>query len=426
MKMTAHRPEVKMDHVLDICVDISQDTLNAAFDIGGTAYDDAFTNTTRAIETTLQTSLQIAKAHGKPQLRIICEPSGGYQDKLLRTARRMGQLTAYVFAEAVAKFRVVETNDSGKTDLKDPHVIGTLAKLGKTCRHRLLDGEYLLLRKWGILYADVEEAIVLVKNRLHHALLELFCDYSFKKDFLYSASGRALMTVTDGNPYQIIAMGYDAFAHAMKPRVPRIKTGSLQRLWHDAQSSSRHQLAPDYVALLGQQLQSLWQDYLQAEQRKTAIGQQLDTLYARLRALDPKLPASTPGVITAKNLARLLGETGPLGDFGHWRPLLRYAGLNIRMRQSGKDRGHYKMSKKGRPLLRKILAQVVLPLVRRGQLYGDFYQAKKQGMPGNKAMTVIMRHFLRKLYGWDKSGQAFDRTRFFTCQSAYQPPPVAA
>ena len=33
----------------------------------------------------------------------------------------------------------------------------------------------------------------------------------------------------------------------------------------------------------------------------------------------------------------------------------------------------------------------------------------------NKAMTIVMRHFLRKFYGWYMSGQPFDREHWFTC-----------
>jgi len=91
----------------------------------------------------------MAKEHGLETLRVICEPFGGYQSKLLRTARRLGPLTAYVNGEAVAKFRVVETNDNGKTDLKDPHIIHTLASINKVLRHRERADEYLLLRKTG-------------------------------------------------------------------------------------------------------------------------------------------------------------------------------------------------------------------------------------------------------------------------------------
>jgi transposase len=110
-----------------------------------------------------------------------------------------------------------------------------------------------------------------------------------------------------------------------------------------------------------------------------------------------------------------------MADFQSWRQLMRYAGLNIRMRQSGKYMGKNKISKKGSPLLRKVLNHIVLPLVRKGYLYGDYYHNKRETekMAGTKAMTIVSRHFLRKFHGWYKSGAAFDEKRFFACEAEY-------
>jgi hypothetical protein len=98
---------------------------------------------------------------------------------------------------------------------------------------------------------------------------------------------------------------------------------------------------------------------------------------------------------------------------------MRYFGMNIRMRQSGRYNGENKISKKGRPLGRKVLSKIILPLVKKNGLYGDFYHGKKDNdkMVGNKAMTVVARQFLRKFYGWYKSGEAFDQNRFFKTEA---------
>jgi hypothetical protein len=66
--------------------------------------------------------------------------------------------------------------------------------------------------------------------------------------------------------------------------------------------------------------------------------------------------------------------------------------------------------------------------VKRGRLYGEYYHYKKEvnKMPGNKAMTVVARHLLRKIYGWYRSGEGFDEKRFFTCKSEYRKTRMAA
>ncbi len=166
MKSTKMTTAVQLDQVLDLCVDVSKSKLNVYFELGDEAFDDEWPNTTRQIEKKLRACRRLATEHGFKTLRVICEPSGGYQHKLLHTARRLGHLTAYVSGEAVAKFRVVETNDNGKTDLKDPHIMNTLARLNKVLRHRDLPEEYQLLRKCGVLYDRADRAIVAVRGRL--------------------------------------------------------------------------------------------------------------------------------------------------------------------------------------------------------------------------------------------------------------------
>jgi len=422
MKITQTAQIIKGKFAMDVSVDVHKDTLNCFFETEGKEYYDEFSNRNTVIQRKLTAYHQVATEHGRKTLRIICEPTGQYQNKLFRTARKMGFLTCFVNTESVAKFRVIETNDTGKTDIKDPRVIRTLGRLEKTIKHRHLDNEYLVLRKLNRVYDDTERAIISLKGRINKLLVELFCDYAFKKDFLYSTSGLALIEKYQCNPYRIVKAGYKRFRKAMKKAAPRIWEQSLQRLWNDAQSSVLNELPEEYVETLQKHLLQLYQDYLQQAARREEITERMIRLLKRLRAKDPNIPPATRGVINDRNLARLLGETGPIRDFANWRLLMRYAGLNIRMRQSGRYSGLNKITKKGRVLLRKILMGIALPLVQRNRIYGEYYHKKKDvdKMAGNKAMTCVARHFLRKFYGWYKSGEAFNRERFFTCKTQYR------
>ena len=125
--------------------------------------------------------------------------------------------------------------------------------------------------------------------------------------------------------------------------------------------------------------------------------------------------------ITLFNLTRLVSQTGPLTDFGSGRALLRYAGLNLRERQSGTYRGQTRLSKKGRPLLRKILGQTTFPVLRKAMLYGPYYHRKlEEGMIAAKAKVAVMRKFLRMLHSLARSGEAFDPERFGRCESQHR------
>jgi len=422
MKITQTAQKIKLNQVLDISVDVHKDTLNFFFETGGKEHSDECSNRTDVIGRKLKSYHEIAFEHGTKTLRIICEPTGQYHNKLFRTARRMGFFTCFVNAESVAKFRVIETNDTGKTDTKDPRVIRTLGQLDKVITHRIIDEEYLVLRKLNKIYDEVDVAIMSLRCRLDRLLTELFCDYSFKKDFLYTASGLALIEQYGCNPYRIIKAGYRVFCACMRKAAPRIQQKTLQRLWEDAQSSVLNEQPEGYIEILEIHLRQLINDWLQQIRRKDKIVEKMIEVLNRLRGKDLHIPPPTPGVINDKNMARLLGETGPLGDFANWRMLMRYGGLNIRMRQSGKYQGQSKITKRGRPLLRKVLQHIVLPLVRGNCLYGQYYYRKKEieKMPGNKAMTCVARHFLKKFYGWYKSGEAFNQQRFFACETQYR------
>ncbi len=428
MKITQKAEKINLNNIVDIAVDVHKDTLCFFFEINGTEYSDTCTNRTRIIEKRLKAYLEIALDKKKDNLRFICEPTGQYHNKLMRAARRLGCFTSFVNAESVAKFRIVETNDSNKTDQKDPRVISTLGKLNKVIKYRILKEDYMVLRKLHKIYDDYDVEITRLRCKISRLLVELFCDYSFKKDFLYSCSGQALISKYGCNPYKIVATGFNRFSKTMKTAVPRIRQATLQRLWDDACQSSRNDQPVSYIDVLENHLQTLMNGYLRAVKSKENItGQMLDAL-ERLRKDDPLIPPPTPTVISDKNLARLLAETGPLADFSNERKLMRYAGLNLKTRQSGNYKGQDRISKKGRKLLRKVLQGIALPLVKKKALYGEYYHRKRQemNMPGNKAMTIVARHLLRKIFGWYRSGKPFEEKRFFLCESRYKKLALAA
>ncbi len=422
MRVTKVVSIIKAEQVMDVSVDVHKEELYALARTPGREYAEQFNNKTLRICKVIKDYQAIAVEHGFKQIRIICEPTGVYDRKLLRTARQLGALTTYVNTEAVSKFRVVQNNDNNKTDTSDPGVILTMAEHGHTIKHRMLPNEYLNLRKLGCLLDNEEVMVVRIRGHINNVRLELFCDWSFDKDFIYGSSGKALMAKYGANPYKIVKSGFIRFSSVMKRAVPRIRKTSIERLWAQAETSVLNEQPEGYIAILEQRLRDLYEDFWRHKNRKTSIEKEMVAILRQLREDDPSIPPPTPGLISEKNFARLLGETGPLTDFQSEEKIMRYAGLNLCMRKSGQYQGKYKISKKGRPLLRKILSQIILQLVRKGALYGDYYHEKKerQSLPGAKMMTIVMRQYLRKFYGWYRSGQEFDQERFFCCEHEFK------
>jgi len=422
MKVTACADSRLEPDAAVLAFDVSMDVVNLYTELGAESLEFEFENRTDVIERHLVDLEARALRLSYKRVLVVAEATGGYQECLMRVACRLGLEPAWVNGEAVAKMRVVESNDSGKTDIKDPRVIHLVARMGKTLKYRELDELYGALREWHKVYEAAHSGVAHAKGAMHRRLKALFPDYSFAKDFLYHQSGRALMDRYGANPYRIVASGKAPFARVMRKAAPRIQHRSIERLWRDASISVRNRLSGEQARIREVRLRQSWEEFLLHDERKIETATEMESIYEQLRMRDRRLPPAQKGVVSTLMLARIVAETGPLSDFSSKKKIIRFAGLNLRERQSGKYRGKTKLSKKGRTSLRNALDQAVLPLVKKSALFGEYYHRKKeqQKMPGTKAIVAVARLFLKMLFGWYKSGQAFDHNRVFACETSYK------
>ena len=373
MKCTIQLQRIN-SNLLQVTVDVGRDSLYAYSELplqnnAVRALEEVIPNRNQPILQFLDQLAAIAREHHFADLCILCEPSGGFEQRLLRLARQAGHFTAYLNAESVRKLRVVHRNDATKSDLKDPKTRFLLAKLGKTLTHRHLSGDWLALRQWHTYYNELDQQNVALRCQIQRLLGQLFCELSFKKDFIFESPALPKLIAEFGfNPYRIVAAGQAAFSRKMKKHKVSLRT--LERLWADAQRSVLLQREHAISQLLELRLRELYEDFWRCQQRlQAARNQMLERLRQLQSAGQVKLKA-TQGLINEFLLARILAETGPLEDFHSWPALLRYAGLNLCERQSGTMVGRRRISKKGRVLLRKTLGPAVLPRVRKTDLYG--------------------------------------------------------
>ena len=333
----------KLDYYTELLRRLSQESSNSLEVIRGT-----IANKTYEINALLKKLAALALENGYTGLHIVCEPTGNYCHCLMRTARRLGHSTAWVSGENVHKARVIENNDSGKDDTKDPRVIYMLATMGKQLVYRELPPLYKQLRELNRMFDAADERRTQMKNELHHLLIRLFCDYEMSKDFLYSPSGVALMEIYHFSPYRIAEDSFEQFCRRMREKVPRIQQKSLTSIFQAATSSVQHLLCDEELMMLEQRLHFAFDDYWEVHNRRQSIRRQIEEAYQKLWDAGENVPYADGVVLTAFHLGRIIGETGPLGDFAHWRVLFKYGGVNLRTRQSGKYKGKLRLSKKGR------------------------------------------------------------------------------
>lgn len=407
--------------------------LNIAFDVGSEALDWAMELAERTItghcencspdirKTLIDVSAQ-AKRSGHDQVRVICESTGIYHRRLLQVAEQLGMQTNLVHGEAVAKYRTILFADHGKTDRRDPQAALTVAKVGKLIKHRKLQKQYARLRELHRLVLRCEARVKVAKCELHSDLRSLFPDLRLDKSVLYGSTGRALINAFGANPYWILAAGKEAFVAKMKEGSKYAKTSTIEKIWTAAgEIGERNQ---DETAVMVAEIRSggvrqLYAEITRFKTHQGKIEQQMQELYRQLQAIDPHLPSPCKGVVSLRLLSRLVAETGPPSDFKTINQLMRYAGLNLCERQSGKWRGRTMISRRGRSELRYVLNLMSISVVSRGRLFSEYYRGKKDDdkMPGQKALTCVMRKLLKMFYGWYNSGKAFDSDRVFQMAS---------
>jgi transposase len=269
------------------------------------------------------------------------------------------------------------------------------------------------------LYQIAENGLIEAKGRVHRAMKYLFPDVDFSTDFLYGPSGQAIMKCYSFDPHGLAAASPADVLRRLR-RHSRILRLSVSRLVAQARSSATSTPTGPCHSIAVEHLRLAWADYTTYWERREAARAKLEELYLSARADDRQLPAAVRGVVTTCGLARLFAEVGPIRDFQSWRQLLKFGGLNIRERQSGRYVGLNKITHKGRPQLRRVVMQLVLPLVPRRSLFGAYYERKTglQKMPGPKAMTAVARKFVKMIWGWAHSMAAFDAERVFNAAHA--------
>jgi transposase len=420
MKTTMRTQKINMEKELILACDVGKGkiTCHAEYEgkRDGDVLEGGFKNSGSEIKKNLVSIAMEARNRGYEGLCVICESSGGFEKRLLRTARALGHATWYVSGEAVSKMKAVESNDNEKSDEKDPRVIHMLGKMDKVFKDRQMSPNYRKLRILGGHYEDESVAAAKVRTEISSIADRLFPDLDFNSKLLYGNTGSALVELFGLNPWKIIDAGYESFVKKMRG-MTRAGKMVLDKIWKGATSSTLQVIDEWEVEIYERRLVELYAEWELHKGRKECMRKEMLEIY---RQLPEAGKLSRVGKGLEFQFARILAETGNPGDFKDARQILRYAGLNIRRRASGKYEGHNKISKKGRSLLRKVLYQCVFSsLICKGGIYHDYYQRKKKELAsGMKAIVAVMRKALKMFYGIAVSENEFSMERVFICKAA--------
>lgn len=418
-------PDQRNNYHLPVFIDISKDYLDYTVGIPSgqsSCQTGRITYRVQPLTQWMESLVSTYELDGPHQLELICEPTGGLQHKLILVSEKYRIKLRYVDSERMYNARMITYGNAEKTDAKDPGAMCSLYLMGKSRSVPSSDVLRESVRTVSRQYEDLSQQAIGCRNRIHQLIGYVFPDYEKSNSFTFSSSGQAVAAEFGFCPQRMIESGYEEFRQRLQGHVKRIRHQTTRQLWQQAVRSVAL-TDPDFTDPRADYLQELYRHWLYLEGRKSEIKQQLSS-YAQICREEGWLPEHLPPLIHDWMLVRVVAESGPFANFKHVRQLWVYLGLKLARRQSGKYKGHIKITKKGSPLARKLLYQMSLPLIKSNGWMRTVYLAQNPNGKGNgkgvRALTVVMRKLVKVLFAMDRSGQTFDPKRVGCCESQYR------
>jgi transposase len=136
------------------------------------------------------------------------------------------------------------------------------------------------------------------------------------------------------------------------------------------------------------------------------VGREMLPYLEQIPYSDSLLSVKGIGKIT---VAGLIGEVGDFRQFHTLREVMKLGGLDLFEISSGKHQGNRHISKRGRPLLRKLLYFAAINTVRKGGvMHGCYQRHLEKGMPKTKALIAIARKLLGILFALIRNHSQYD------------------
>lgn len=368
-----------------------------------------FSNTLQGYQNYHEWVMNIAQRSDKSKIMVGCEPTGHYWFTFAKHLKENDMKLVFVNPYHVKQCKELDDNSLNKTDRKDPKTIAKLVIEGRYSIPYIPKGVYADLRELVSSRDRIVKELNAASNRIQRWLKIYFPEYLEVYKKFDSESG--LMVLKHASlPSEIIelrAEGINKLWREAKLRAVGIKRAKI--LVEAAQNS---------IGIHGGEgakieLQLLIEDYRTKKNQLDVITETLTEVVLRVDYAEKLLSIKGVGIIT---IAGFLSEVGDIRRFTSPKQIQKLAGLELRENSSGKHKGQTTISKRGRKKLRKILFQVVLPMIRSNaefrEVYDYYTKRSINPLKGRQAMIAVSCKLIRIFYALLTKGIDYDAKRF--------------
>lgn len=332
-------------------------------------------------------------SHHLEEVVVGFESTGAYGEPLVHYLRHKPVKLVQVNPLHTKRLKELQGNSPGKTDRKDPKVIADIIALGHALSVVIPQGAAAELRRLSLARERSIQRRTALYNQLQELVFVLFPEFLQVMKDVKTKTAQYLLRHYP-TPQEIAICGLETLTSVLK-RVSRGKLGRprAQALYDAAIGSVGLQEGTKGMVLEIEEILS----GLEACSRFIAkMEEAMGSYLQQVPYSDSLLSVKGIGEVT---VAGLIGEVGDFRQFRTLREVMKLAGLDLFEISSGKHKGKRRISKRGRPLLRKLLYFAAINTVRkRGVMHVFYQQYLERGMAKTKALIAIARKLLRILF----------------------------
>ena len=331
--------------------------------------------------------------HDLDDVVIGFESTGPYAEPLFHFLIKKPVKLVQVNPVHTKRIKDLTGNSPNKTDKKDPRVIADVIGLGHALTLIVPQGAAAHLRR---LTQARERAIrdrTATINQIQHLVFVVFPEFlSVMKNI--STKTAIYLIEHYPAPRDIIALGAEELTVVMR-KISRGRLGQerAQELIHAANNTVG----------ISEGCQSIFLEIAHLTAKVEHENRFINNLENQLADYLKQIPYSHSilsvkgfGVVTT---AGLIGEVADFKKFDTISEIMKLAGFDLYEISSGKHKGMRRISKRGRPLIRKLLFFAAINTVKsKGIMHEPYNKMQERGMPKIKALVAISRKLLRVIY----------------------------
>ncbi len=291
------------------------------------------------------------------------------------------------------RVKELDGNSPLKTDRKDPRVIADIIQLGHYLSLVVPKGAAAQLRR---LTHSRQRTIInrtMSINRLQSLVYEIFPEFLDIMKGIYSKSSFHILKQYP-TPDDIVNLGFENLVSELKT-VSRGKLGieRARKLFLAAKNSVGIKEGMESILIEIEHIIKEISFYC------GYINQVEEKMKHYLKEIPESRYILSIKGIKEVTVSGIIGEIGDFKKFHNQRSIIKLAGLNLYEVSSGKYKGHMRITKRGRSLLRKILYFAAINVVRKGGIMHKYYQIHiDSGMVKMKALIAVSKKLLRLIF----------------------------